>query len=206
MGKIINTPIFITLLVLSSLFAYHQYNKNIAASEIRGVYEELLEISEDANNDLEKKKLVKRFIAEGISQVKEAFSEASTSTPGELSYEEKQKIKEDKQKLENENFFKVKQQITFTAPNIVEDNQYSNVKRKYVYKLTNNSNEYVKDLKHTIAFYEEGKLIDTEEEWGQVKLAPNESKAYSKSLRGDQKFDTIKITLDSISIIEMPEK
>lgn len=117
MEKIFNSPIFITLLVLGSLLGYHQYNKNMAASEIRAVYDELISISDDAKDDLEKKKIIKEIISEGISQVKEAFAEASAVSKfndGKPSYE-------DQQKIENKRYFEAKSKIVFSSPTVVED-------------------------------------------------------------------------------------
>ena len=202
MEKIFNSPIFITVLVLCSLFGYHQYNKNMAASEIRAVYEELILISEDAKDDLEKKKIIKGFISEGISQVKEAFSEASatsSSNDGKPSHEDKEKAK-------NKNYFETKLKISFTDPAFVENTEYSNVKKSYVYELTNNSDQYVGNLKHTITFYQGGKITKSKEEWGHIKLAPGESKVYSNSLSDDLTFDEIKISLNDLNILKMPEK
>jgi len=58
MWRILNSPIVIAILIVIALFSYDQLKKNKAANEIRAVYEELISISEDAKDDLERKKLV----------------------------------------------------------------------------------------------------------------------------------------------------
>ena len=71
MWKIINSPIVIATLVVASLIAYDHFRKNTTASEIRGVYEEVLSISEDAKTDLEKKKIIESFVRESVKQVRD---------------------------------------------------------------------------------------------------------------------------------------
>lgn len=195
MNRFINSPIFITLLVLLTLLSYHSYNKNVAASEIRSVYNELLSISEDAKNDLEKKKIIENFVKESLKQFNDAFPK---------------KGKDDfeiKQENENQLYFSTKQNIELTQPKIIDNLANSNVKRKYIYKVKNNSDQYLSSVNHTISFYKNNEFVEIEEDWGRMKLAPGEEKLFSKPLfdKGPW-FDTIKTTVNDITILKMPRK
>ena len=56
------------------LIGYGQLRKSNAAAAIRGVYEELIPISEDASIDLERKQIISNFVKEAGNQIKEGFS------------------------------------------------------------------------------------------------------------------------------------
>ena len=73
MWKLINSPIIIAVLIIISIISYDRYRKSSGASEIRGVYNEIISISEDATGDLEKKKLITSFVKEAGKQIREGF-------------------------------------------------------------------------------------------------------------------------------------
>lgn len=198
MNKFINSPIFITLLVLLTLLSYHSFNKNIAASEIRSVYNELLSISEDAKNDLEKKKIIEGFVKESLKQFNNALPKNENNEKNDF---------ETKQEKENQLYFSTKRKIEITQPNIINNLANSNVKRKYIYKVKNNSDQYLSSVNHTVSFYKNNEFVEVEEDWGRIKLAPGEEKIFSKSIfdKGTW-FDTIKITVNDITILKMPQK
>ena len=96
MWRILNSPIVITILIVIALFSYDQLKKNKAASEIRAVYEELISISEDAKDDLERKKLIEGFVKEAGKQIRDGF--------GFFDNEEDKRIQAEENKL----FFETK--------------------------------------------------------------------------------------------------
>jgi len=192
MWKIINSPIIITTLVLVSLFSYDQLRENTASSEIRAVYEELISISEDAKDDLERKKLIEGFVKEAGKQIKEGF--------GSFNNEEDQKKKAE----ENKHFFETKKLVLTSLPKIVENTQHSNIQKTVIYQVKNDSQEYLNKVAHTIELYNQNELVDVKDEWGNIKLAPGESKSYSYNVYNRElAFDSVKITVNDISIMEV---
>jgi len=190
MWKLINSPIFITILIVVSLISYDNYRKSSSASEIRGVYNEILSISEDATGDLEKKKLITSFVKEAGKQIREGFGSFNGA---------EQKIK---QAEENKYYFDIKKQIQVTKPKVVESKQYSKVRKVVIYQVINNSSEYLSKVAHTIEFYYQGELLETKEEWGNVKLAPGETKSYSYKVENENLvFTNIKIVVGDITIM-----
>ncbi len=192
MWKIINSPIIIMTLVLVSLFSYDQLRENTASSEIRAVYEELISISEDAKDDLERKKLIEGFVKEAGKQIKEGF--------GSFNNEEDKKKKAE----ENKHFFETKKLVLTSLPKIVENTQHSNIQKTVIYQVKNDSQEYLNKVAHTIELYNQNELVDVKDEWGNIKLAPGESKSYSYNVYNRElAFDSVKITVNDISIMEV---
>jgi len=192
MWKIINSPIIITTLVLVSLFSYDQLRENTVSSEIRAVYEELISISEDAKDDLERKKLIEGFVKEAGKQIKEGF--------GSFNNEEDKKKKAE----ENKHFFETKKLVLTSLPKIVENTQHSNIQKTVIYQVKNDSQEYLNKVAHTIELYNQNELVDVKDEWGNIKLAPGESKSYSYNVYNRElAFDSVKITVNDISIMEV---
>lgn len=192
MWKIINSPIIIMTLVLVSLFSYDQLRENTASSEIRAVYEELISISEDAKDDLERKKLIEGFVKEAGKQIKEGF--------GSFDNEEDKKKKAE----ENKHFFETKKLVLTSLPKIVENTQHSNIQKTVIYQVKNDSQEYLNKVAHTIELYNQNELVDVKDEWGNIKLAPGESKSYSYNVYNRElAFDSVKITVNDISIMEV---
>ena len=192
MWKIINSPIIIMTLVLVSLFSYDQLRENTASSEIRAVYEELISISEDAKDDLERKKLIEGFVKEAGKQIKEGF--------GSFNNEEDKKKKAE----ENKHFFETKKLVLTSPPKIVENTQHSNIQKTVIYQVKNDSQEYLNKVAHTIELYNQNELVDVKDEWGNIKLAPGESKSYSYNVYNRElAFDSVKITVNDISIMEV---
>jgi hypothetical protein len=194
MWKIINSPIVITVIAIVAIFSYGQFRKNIVSSEIRGVYEELVSIGEDAKDDLERKKLIESFVAEAAKQVSDGFGSFS------LGNEDEAKKRAEK----NKHYFQVKKQIKVSEPRVVENKQYSNVQKTVLYKITNGSGEHLEKIAHTIELYNDNQLVLLKEEWGQTKLAPGESRAFSYSVQDkDLVFDTVVISMSDISIMDV---
>ena len=194
MWKIINSPIIIAVIIIGSLIAYDRSRNSTAAMEMRGIYKELLSISEEATSDLEKKKVITNFVKEAGKQFRDGFSSFNS--------EEKKK----KQASQNKHHFQVKKQIKITSPKVVETKRYSKLQKAIVYQVINNSQEYLSKVGHTIEFYYEGELLDVKDEWGNIKLAPGDRKSYSYKIDNEKLiFNNVKIVLGDIAIMPVAE-
>ncbi len=192
MWKIVNSPIIIVVLVLIALFSYGQLKKNKVASEIRAVYKELISITEDAKDDLERKKLIEGLVKEASKQIRDGF--------GFFNTEEDKK----KQAEENKLFFETKKMVEISTPRIIENKQFSKVQKLIIYQVINNSEKYLGKIAHTIELYNKNELVDVKDQWGSVKLAPGESMSYSYNGSNNEiDFDNVKITIYDISIMDV---
>jgi hypothetical protein len=192
MWKILNSPLVITVILLLAFISYNNYAQNSAASEIRAAYGELLAIAEDAKNDLEKKELIKGLVVEAGEQIKEAFSFFDNE--------------EDRQReaAENTMYFETKKLVEVTSPKIVEKKRFSDIEKVVMYKVANHSEKHLSKIAHTVEFYDEEELIYVKDEWGNVKLAPGESMAYSFNVDKEElPFDTVRVTVYDISILDV---
>ncbi len=192
MWRILNSPIVIVILIVIALFSYDQLKKNKAASEIRAVYEELISISEDAKDDLERKKLIEGFVKEAGEQIRDGF--------GFFDNEEDKRIQAEENKL----FFETKKIVEISSPKIIENKQFSKIQKLVIYQVKNASQEYLGKIAHTIELYNKNELVDVKDKWGQVKLAPGESMSYSFNASNNEiVFDNVKITVYDISIMDL---
>ena len=192
MWKIVNSPIVIAVFVLIALFSYGQLKKNKVASEIRAVYKELISITEDAKDDLERKKLIEGLVKEAGKQIRDGF--------GFFNTEEDKK----KQAEENKLFFETKKMVEISTPRIIENKQFSKVQKLIIYQVINDSEEYLGKIAHTIELYNKNELVDVKDEWGSVKIAPGESMSYSFNASNNEiVFDNVKITIYDISIMDV---
>ena len=190
MWKIINSPIIIAVIIIGSVIAYDRSRNSTAAMEMRGIYKELLSISEDATSDLEKKKVITNFVKEASKQFQDGFSSFNS--------EEKKK----KQASQNKHFFQVKKQIKITNPKVVETKRYSKLQKAIVYQVINNSQEHLSKVGHSVEFYYDGELLDVKDEWGNIKLAPGDRKSYSYKIDNEKLvFNNVKIVLGDITIM-----
>jgi hypothetical protein len=192
MWKTLNSPIVIMAILLLAFFSYTHMRKDTTAGEIRSAYNELLAISEDAKNDLEKKELIKNFVVEAGEQIKDAFSVFNNE--------------EDRQKEAEENrvYFETKKLVEVTPPKIIEKKRFSDIEKFIIYTVSNGSDEYLEKIAHTIEFYKDGELVFVKDEWGNVKLAPGETMSYSFNVDKEElPFDTVKVTVYEISIMNV---
>ncbi len=194
MWKILNSPIVITAILLLAFFSYTHFAKDTTASEMRSAYDELLAITEDAKNDLEKKELIKGLVVEVGEQVKDAF--------GFFDNEEDRQKEAEKNRV----YFETKKLVEVTPPKIIEKTQASDTENTVVYKVTNLSKKHLSKIAHTIEFYLAEELVNVKDEWGSVKLAPGESMSYSfKVDKEELPFDTIHVTVYEISILDVSQ-
>ena len=194
MWKIINSPIVIAIVIILSFITYDHFRKNSGASEMRGLYNELLSISEDATGDLEKKKIISSFVKEASKQMREGFSSFGNDEH------------KNKQAKENKHYFEVKKQIQITKPKVMETKRYSKTQKVVIYQVKNNSSEYLSKVGHTIEFYYQGDLLELKEEWGHIKLAPGETKSYAYKIENENLvFTNIKLKVGDISIMPVAD-
>ena len=192
MWKIINSPIVIAFILITAFFSYNQLRRYTAADEIRSVYDELISITEGAKNDIEKKKLVEEFVKEVGHQIKEGFGSFDSG--------------EDKEKKarENKHYFEVRKLVKISEPVIAENKHFS--QKSVLYKVTNGSQEYLDKVAHTIELHRGKELIEVREDWGNIKLAPGESKPYSYNIQNSESvIDLVVITVNEISIMQVAE-
>lgn len=192
MWKIVNSPIVIAAILILAFFSYTHFSKDTTASEIRTAYEELLAITEDAKNDLEKKELIKGLVVEAGEQIKEAFSLFNNE--------------EDRQKEAEENrvYFATKNLVEVMQPKIVEKKRFSDIEKFVVYMVANQSDKHLSKIAHTIEFYQGEELVYVRDEWGNVKLAPGESMSYSFNVDKEElPFDKVHVTVYEIAIMDV---
>ena len=82
--KILNSPILITILVIIAAFVLKSQIKTGLASEIRGAYDEIISIAEDASSDAQKTKAIQDFAEQIGTQVRSGFSIGFSSKNGEI--------------------------------------------------------------------------------------------------------------------------
>lgn len=192
MWKILNSPIVIAVILILAFFSYSQFTKNTTASTMRSAYDELLAITEDARDDLEKKELIKGFVVEAGDQIREAFSFFNSEEDRE------------KEAEENRVYFETKNLVEVITPKIVEKKRFSEVEKYIIYQVTNKSVKHLSKIAHTVEFYQEAELVYVRDEWGNVKLAPGESMSYSFNVDKEElPFDTVRVNVYEIAILDV---
>lgn len=157
----INSPIVITIIAIASLFVLRATVQPKLATEIRGAYNELAAILEDAANDAEKNKAIRNFAQEIATQIQEGFSAGFISNDAE-------KEDEDKVYLETKNKIEIRG-IKFVKA------KWSG-REGFIFQIKNNSAKHITSLKLNYEFYKNGELIDCANEWvSSIKiLEPNQ--------------------------------
>jgi len=202
MKKFFNSPLFITLLVISALIVMRATQKPKIASEIQAAYEEVVRIAEDGGSDIEKTKALQIFAEEIASQLKTGFSAGFGSNGSDKAKEESRE----------EEFLRIRDQISISEPKEVAGS--SSRRQEYVYTLTNNSNQIIKSLRINHDFFINKELIDTKNDWvSEVKaLAPGDSVSMKDyhSLPGNipeeemdsHTFDSVKLVVTSFDTVD----
>lgn len=152
MWKTINSPIVIAVVCLIAFSMIMRPSKLKLASEIRGVYEELMKIAEEGANDTEKAKVIRDFSQEMASQIRAGFS-AGFKTPDS----------EKKGKSDDQIFIEIQDKISVSDFSATESPFHS--REDFMYKITNNSDRYLKQIRLNIEFYKDNKLIDCKNKW-----------------------------------------
>jgi len=79
MWKKVNSPIVVCLIAIAGLMFIQNLSKPKLASEVRGLYQELMDIAKDGANDAEKSQVIQQFATEISKQLKNGFSQGFKS-------------------------------------------------------------------------------------------------------------------------------
>lgn len=200
MNKIINSPIVVALFIVTALFLLKAQTKPTGAAEIRGAYEELISIAEEASSDGEKSKAIQAFVEEISTQMRVGFR-AGFKSP-----------EKEKKESREEKFLRMKARVVLSEPEITKLSQ-KNV-QNFIYQITNTTDAPIKQVRINYEYYRGDSLIDVENKWvTEVKaLAAGDRIAVKgqRYLRGYEtdeelealKFDTVQIKVTSFEIIE----
>ena len=200
MNKIINSPIVVAIFVVASLFILKAQTKPKIASEIRDAYEEIISIAEEASSDGEKSKAIQAFAEDIATQLREGFQAGFDSST------------KDKKESREEKFLRLKDQIALSNPEITSSSQKN--MQTFIYRITNNIDVPIKQVKVNYEYYRGDSLIDVESTWiNDVKaIAQGESfavkgKRYLQGYQDDDeleamKYDRVVITVTSFETVE----
>lgn len=145
--KIINSPIVITIIIIIAAFVLKSQMRTDLGSQLRGVYDELISIAEEAGGDAEKTMAIQEFSEQIASQLKTGFTMGFSDGSKENREEKFLRVKKDVQVTEAKEIqseWKGRQTIMFTIEN------------KSEYPLT--------QLKVNLEYYRNGELIDVKNE------------------------------------------
>jgi|GEM_PF-2107696 len=196
--KILNSPLFIAILAIAALFILKAQIKPTLANEIRGAYDELIAIAEEAGSDAEKTKAIQDFSKQIASQLKTGFSAGFSSGKEEESREQK--------------FLKAKRQVEISG--IKEVPSQWNGQQATLFTITNASALPISQLKLNFHFYKNGALIDAKNEWiNEIKvldtgesLAITKNRALPNQLSDEEKtalaHDKVEIIVTAFEIVQ----
>lgn len=146
--KVINSPIVITIIVIVSAFTLKSQMKPDFASEIRGAYDELISIAQDASGDAEKTKAIQDFAEQIASQLKTGFSSGFSSKDDEESRDEK--------------FLRIKKNVHVTGVKEIQSEWKG--RQAIMFRLENKSEYAISQIKVNLEFYRNGELVDVKNE------------------------------------------
>ena len=153
--KILNSPIFITILLIIVAFVLKSQIKTGMASEIRGAYDEIISIAEDATSDAQKTKAIQDFAEQIGTQVKSGFSIGFSSMDSN--------IKNGEIKDKDAVFLEAKKKIQVTDVKEVQS-EWSG-RQSTIFKIKNNSEYQIKKIRVNLEFFRNGELIDVKNEY-----------------------------------------
>lgn len=199
MNKIINSPIVITLIVILSVVVMKSQMKPHLGSEIRGAYDELIAIAEDASTDADKTKAIQDFAEQVAGQLKAGFSSGFSSG-------------DDDEESTDAKFLRVKKQIKVEG--IKEVPSQYNGRQSVLFNVTNESELPVKSIKVNFDYFRAGVLIDTKNEWlNEIEVLDagesinlKKDRSISNDLSDEEKvaftFDEVKASITSFRVVE----
>jgi len=146
MKNIINSPIFITVVVLTALFIFQTRNKPTIASEIEAAYNQLITIAEDAGSDPSRTQAIHDFAQQISTQIREGFS-AGFSSPN------------NGKETDETKFLRVKEAV------IIEDlkeipSQWDGPRQAVLFSIKNQSDYSLTQIRVNLQYYKNGDLID----------------------------------------------
>lgn len=201
MQKLINSPIVIAALVIFAAFILQSQTKSHLGAEIRGAYEELIAIAEDASSDTEKTKAIQSFAEQIATQIREGFS-AGFSKP----------TKEDAEESDEARFLRVKRAVEVTG--VKETPSPYEGRQSVLFTVSNKSEFAIRSIKVNLDYYRGGELIDTKNEWlsevevldCQESINVKEDRSISSKLSAEeqaaQTFDQVTVSVTSFRIVE----
>jgi hypothetical protein len=169
-------------------------------SEIRGAYEELIAIAEDASSDADKTKAIQDFAEQIAGQMKAGFSSGFSSGG------------DDGEESKDAKFLRIKKQIKLLGIKEVPS-QYSS-RQGVLFSVKNESEFPVKSIKVNFDYYRAGELIDTKNEWlNEIEVLDagesinlKKDRSLPNGLSEPEKiaftFDEVKASITSFRIVE----
>jgi len=200
MNKIINSPLVITIIVIIAAFVIKSQMKPHLGSEIRGAYEEIISIAEDASSDVEKTKAIQDFAQQISTQLRAGFS--SGFSPNE----------EDEEESKESKFLRTKTGIKLDGIKEVPS-QFSG-RQSFIFSISNESDYPVKSIMVNFDYYRDGELIDTtNERLNEIEILDlgervnlKEDRSISNKLSEEEQiaftFDEVKASITSFRIVE----
>jgi hypothetical protein len=195
MNKIINSPIVIAIFAVVSLFILRAQTKPKLASEIRGAYEELINIAEEAGSDGEKSKAIQAFAEEISTQLREGF-QAGFKSP-----------EQEKKESREEKYLRMKELVVLSVPTTVKSAQKNT--QTFMYQIINNADIPIKQVKINYEYYRGDSLIDVENKWiSEIKaLAAGDSIAikgqrYLRGYETDEELEALKYDRIVLSVTD----
>jgi hypothetical protein len=192
MNKIVNSPIFIAIFVIASLFLMKSQMKPTIATEIQAAYEEIIRIAEEGGSDVEKTKAIQGFAKEIATQLKSGFKMGFSSGD------------KDKKESNEEKFVRLRAQVLIEElKEVASDSENA---QSFIFKVTNGSDTGIKQLRINYEYYKDGKLIDVSNGWvSEVKVLDSmDSVSLKESRRLPRKIgeeDIDKNLFDEVKVI-----
>ena len=200
MNKIINSPIVVAIFVVVSLFILKAQTKPKAATEIRGAYDEIIKIAEEAGNDREKSKAIRAFAQEMASQLREGFQAGFRLTD------------KDKKESNDAKFLRLKDQVVISEPELLSSQQ-KNI-QNFIYRISNNLEIPIKQIRINCEYYRNNVLIDVENKYiHEVKVLAAGDNIAVKGVRfmhgnlndeaaESMKFDRVKLIVTDFNFVD----
>lgn len=197
MNKLINSPIVIAVIVIIAAFVLKAQTKPHLASEIRGAYDEIIRIAEEAGADAEKTEAIREFSEQIASQLKAGFSSGFSSGDTE-SREAK--------------FLRARQDVSIAEVREIQSEW--NGRQTVLFKIENSSEFALSQLKVNLEFYRDGELIDVKNETlheikvldAGERVAAKKDRNTPNSLSDEEKaaftFDEVRATITSFNIVD----
>ena len=149
--KIINSPIVITIIIIISAFVLKTQMKTDLALEIRGAYDEIISIAEDAGSDTGKTRAIQDFAEQIALQLKQGFSAGFSSN------------RDENGESPDEKFLRIKKNVHVTEVRQVQSEWPG--KQSILFRVENKSEYPIKQIRVNLEFYKGGKLFDVKNEW-----------------------------------------
>lgn len=193
--KIINSPIFIAILIIISAFILKSQSKPDIASKMENAYDTLISIAEDLNTDTEKTKIIQNLSEQLASQLKDGFVTGILSTSADNRSKE---------------FLRERKNIYITDVKEVQSEWEGS--QSILFKIENKSEFAITNIKVNIEFFRNGELIDVKNQYiheikvlnaGEnfiVKTIRRNPDHLSEEEKANNTFDEVKATVTSFEI------